>query len=133
MAPTPLFPFGHGLSYTTFGYSNLRFSAAEIGRDDTLRVSVDVQNTGARAGAETVQLYVEDVIATVSMPVQQLRGFEKIHLLPGEKKTVIFELTPDLLALYNPQMERVVEAGEFKVMIGASCADNRLTYSFYVR
>lgn len=133
MAPTPLFPFGHGLSYTTFSYNNLRFSANEIGRGDSVQVSVDVQNTGSREGTETVQLYIEDVIATVSTPVQQLRGFEKIHLRPGEKKTVTFELTPDHLAIYNQQMERVVEAGEFKVMIGASCADIRLAGSFNVR
>ena len=133
MAPTPLFSFGHGLSYTTFSYDNLRFSADEIGRDDSLHVSVDVQNTGTRAGAETVQLYIEDVIATVSTPVQQLRGFEKIRLLPGEKKTVTFTLTPADLALYNPQMQRVVEPGEFKVMIGAGSTDIRLTDRFWIR
>jgi beta-glucosidase len=131
--PTPLFPFGHGLSYTTFEYSSLRLGAKEIRPGGTLDVSVDVRNTGARAGVETVQLYLMDVVTSVTTPILQLRGFRKVALGPGERATVTLTLTPRDLALYDRQMRRVVEPGEFEVMVGASSADIRLTGSFFVR
>jgi beta-glucosidase len=131
--PTPLFPFGHGLTYTSFTVEDLRLSASEIGPDGTLDVRVDVTNTGPRPGAETVQLYVRDVVSSVTTPVMQLRGFRKVALGPGEAQTVTIPLRARDLALYDRQMKRVVEPGEFKVMVGPSSADIRLTGSFVVR
>jgi len=130
--PAPLYPFGHGLSYTTFEYGNLRLGAKEIRADDPLDVSVDVRNSGEREGAETVQLYVKDVVSSVTTPVLQLRGFRKVALGPGEKATVTLTLTPRDLSLYDQQMKRVVEPGEFDVMVGASSADIRLRGTFTV-
>jgi beta-glucosidase len=124
--PSPLYTFGHGLSYTTFEYSNLTFDKKEIGPGGTATISVDVKNTGQRAGKEIVQLYIEDVIASVETPVMELRGFDKIELEPGQTKTVTFQLGPDELALYNRHMELVVEPGDFRLMIGASSSDIRL-------
>ena len=114
----PLFPFGYGLSYTTFAYSNLRLSAKTIGSGDTLTVSVDVQNVGERAGDEVVQLYVSDVVASVPVPIRQLQGFERIQLLPGETKTVTFALSPRQLSLIDSDGRRVVEPGEFRISVG---------------
>jgi len=114
----PLFPFGHGLSYTAFAYSNLQLSAETITADDSLTISVDVQNVGQRAGDEVVQLYVTDVAATVPVPIRQLAGFERIHLVPGETKTVAFILTPRALSLIDDEGHRVVEPGEFQVAVG---------------
>ncbi|HYA48068.1 MAG TPA: glycoside hydrolase family 3 C-terminal domain-containing protein, partial [Burkholderiales bacterium] len=114
MDPKPLFPFGHGLSYTTFEYGNLRTSAAKIGPRDPLVVSADIRNAGSRPGEEVVQLYIEDVIATIATPVKQLRGFSRVRLQPGETRTVRFELTPDDLALYDRDLKKVVEPGEFR-------------------
>jgi beta-glucosidase len=133
MDPRPLFPFGFGLSYTSFAYSNARLSAKEIGTGGTIDVSVDVQNTGSRTGKETVQLYIQDVISSVCTPVMQLRGFEKVALSPGESKSVTFRLTPEHLSLYDRHLERVVEPGEFKVMVGTSSGDIRCTDTFFVR
>jgi len=132
LEPTPLFPFGHGLSYTTFEYSNLRLGAKEIRPDGTLDVSVDVRNAGARAGKETVQLYVRDVVSSVTTPVFELRGFKKVSLAPGETATVTLTLTPRDLALYDAGMKRVVEPGAFEVLVGASSADIRLRGAFSV-
>ena len=129
----PLYPFGHGLSYTTFEYSNLRFDKTETGIAGTIKVSVDIQNTGKRAGQEVVQLYIQDVIATVSTSVIELRGFEKIRLNPREKKEVTFTIGPEHLALYNRHLDRVVEPGEFKVKVGASSDDIRLEDSIWVK
>jgi beta-glucosidase len=131
--PTPLYPFGHGLSYTTFEMTNLRLSAGEIAADGTVDVLVDVRNSGARPGQETVQVYVQDVVSSVTTPVLQLRGFRKVALAPGEKATVTIPLRARDLALYDRQMKRLVEPGEFKVMVGASSADLRLVKSFHVR
>jgi len=131
--PTPLFPFGHGLAYTTFKLENLRLSASEVSPDGTLDVRVDVTNTGGRPGAETVQLYVRDVVSSVTTPVMQLRGFRKVRLAPGEAQAVTIPLRAPDLALYDQQMKRVVEPGEFEVMVGPSSADIRLTGSFRVR
>ncbi|UCE52792.1 MAG: glycoside hydrolase family 3 C-terminal domain-containing protein [Desulfobacterales bacterium] len=129
----PLYPFGHGLSYTTFEYSNLRFDKTVSGIAGTIKVSVNIQNTGKRPGLEVVQLYIQDVIATVSTSEIELRGFEKIRLNPGEKKEVTFTIGPEHLALYNRHLDRVVEAGEFKVKVGASSEDIRLEDSIWVK
>ncbi len=131
--PRPLFPFGHGLSYTRFEYGNLKLSANEIGPDEGIEVRVDVRNAGTRAGAETVQLYLRDVVSSVSTPVMQLRGFQRLALAAGASATASFRLTAADLALYDRQMRRVVEPGEFEVRIGASSADVRLSRTFTVR
>ena len=133
MDSKPLYPFGHGLSYTTFEYSNLRFDKTDSGIAGTIQVSVDIQNTGKRAGPEVVQLYIQDVIATVSTSEMELRGFEKISLNPGQKKEVTFTIGPEHLALYNRHLDRVVEPGEFKVKVGASSEDIRLEDSIWVK
>lgn len=119
----PLFPFGWGLSYTTFRFGNLRVSPARILPAGKAMATVDVTNTGAVAGDEVVQLYIRDVISSVTRPVMELKGFERIHLKPGEKRTVTFEIGPDALALWNEHMERVVEPGEFRVMVGPNSRD----------
>jgi beta-glucosidase len=133
MEPTPLYPFGYGLSYTKFEYSNMQRSAEEIGPTGSLEISVDVRNAGSRFGEETVQLYIQDVISTVSTPVKGLKGFTKVGLEPGQKKTVRFELGPDELSLYNRALERIVEPGKFKVFIGSSSEDIRTSCEFFVR
>jgi beta-glucosidase len=120
---TPLFAFGYGLSYTQFQLSNLRLSQRTIRPDGRLTVSVDVTNTGKRAGDEVVQLYIRDVAASVTRPVRELKGFQRVTLRPGEKRMVEFTLTPALLGLYNREMRFVVEPGDFKVMVGTSSAD----------
>ena len=132
MSGEPLYEFGYGLSYTDFEYSNIRLSAKEIYDAGEVRVSVDVKNTGSRRGEEVVQLYLNDVISSVSTPVKQLRGFEKIMLDPGETKTVTFTLTPEHLSLLDRNLRRVVEPGAFDVMIGHSSKDIRLKERFRV-
>jgi beta-glucosidase len=117
---TPLFPFGHGLSYTTFSYSNLRVNAPRITPAGTLRVSVTVTNTGGREGAEVVQLYVHDEVASVTRPVRALAGFRRVSLKPGEARTVEFSLTPTQLGFYNRDMKFVVEPGKFRLFVGGS-------------
>jgi beta-glucosidase len=116
----PLFPFGHGLSYTTFEYSNLKVSPAQIGPGGEAQVSVTVTNTGRRAGEEVVQLYLRDVVSSVTRPVRELKDFARLTLAPGQSKTVTFRLTPDKLAFYNLNMERAVEPGWFDIMVGTS-------------
>ena len=119
---TPLFPFGHGLSYTTFAYANLRVSRPTLRGTDTLVVTVDLRNTGTRAGTEVAQLYLRDDAASVTRPVRELRGFRRVALQPGETKTLTFTLRPDDLAMYDREMRRVVEPGGFTVWIGGSSA-----------
>ncbi|MEA3344688.1 MAG: glycoside hydrolase family 3 C-terminal domain-containing protein [Chloroflexota bacterium] len=114
----PLFPFGYGLSYTTFAYSDLQMSAETITSGETLTVSVEVQNVGQRAGDEVVQLYVSDLAASVPVPIRQLQGFERIHLEPGETRKVTFTLAPRQLSLIDDEGRRVVEPGEFQVAVG---------------
>jgi beta-glucosidase len=133
MEPTPLYTFGHGLSYTRFEYSGLEFSAKEIGPADAIEVRLQVKNTGDRPGKETVQLYIEQLVSSVSTPVEQLRGFAKLALEPGESKNCCFKLGPDELAIYNRDLKRVVEPGRFRVMAGSSSGDIRLTGEFQVR
>ena len=121
----PLFPFGFGLSYTTFRFDHLRVEPAQILAGATAKVSVDITNTGSRIGDEVAQLYVHQKIASVTRPVLQLAGFERITLQPGETKTVEFTVTPDTLSMLNAEMHRVVEPGVFELMVGPSSAQTR--------
>lgn len=114
----PLYPFGYGLSYTTFSVSDVRLSSQTMKRNGTINASVTVKNTGSRAGETVVQLYVHDVVASISRPVKELRGFEKVMLQPGESRTVTFTLDQEALKFYNARMQQVVEPGKFDVMIG---------------
>lgn len=123
----PLFPFGHGLSYTTFAYSNLKLSAAKIIDGDTLTVSVDVTNSGKVTGKEVVQLYVRDVRATVARPEKELKAFKKVELKPGEKKTITFNLNREAFWYYNTALNAwATEPGEFEILVGASSRDIRV-------
>jgi beta-glucosidase len=116
----PLFPFGYGLSYTTFDIGAPRLSANTINADQSVEVSVDVRNTGSRAGDEVVQLYIHDQVSSVTRPIKELKGFERVTLAPGESRTVTFKLTPESLSMWDANMKRVVEPGVFDVMVGNS-------------
>jgi beta-glucosidase len=120
---TPLYPFGYGLSYTHYQYTNLRIEPPQIYTGGSAKISVDVENAGKRAGVETVQLYVHERYAPVATPIKQLRGFERIALEPGEKKTVTMNLTPNDLMLLDRNMHWVVVPGIFDIMVGKSSAD----------
>lgn len=122
----PLFPFGFGLSYTTFEYSNIKLKNAAVKVGDTATVSCVIKNTGSMAGDEVVQLYVKDMLASVAQPFMALKGFERINLKPQESKEVVFTLTPEMFTLLNEQMQTVTEPGDFRLMIGASSRDIRL-------
>jgi beta-glucosidase len=128
---TPLFPFGHGLSYTKFQLSGLRVAEPRIRRDGRVTVSVNVENVGERAGDEVVQLYLRDVVASVTRPVQELRGFERVTLRPGERRSVRFVLGPEHLGLYDRQMNWIVEPGLFRVRVATS-SEGGLEGSFEV-
>jgi len=123
MPATPLYGFGHGLSYTDYEYSNLRVEPAEIHPGGAARVSMQVKNTGGRAGAETVQLYIHETAAPVSLPVKQLRGFERVDLKPGETKTVTLTLGPEDLQLLDLDLHWRVVPGDFEIMVGRSSED----------
>jgi beta-glucosidase len=116
----PLFPFGYGLSYTTFKFDNLKVDPPQIMQAGTAKVSIDVTNTGTREGDEVPQFYIHQRVASVTQPVMQLKGFERITLKPGEKRTVTFTVTPDMLSILNIDMHRVVEPGVFDMMVGPS-------------
>jgi len=128
----PLFCFGHGLSYTTFEYTNLRLSKKTMTSGEVLNVSVDIKNTGSVAGDEVVQLYLHDKYASVSRPVKELKGFKRISLAPGQTSTVSFKLTSAELSFWNKEMKKVVEPGEFELMIGSSSQDIRCRDVFFV-
>ncbi len=119
----PLFPFGYGLSYTTFELKNVRLAKKKIGRTDSTRVLVDVNNTGKRAGTEVLQLYIRDWVSSVTRPVKELKGFNKVALEPGKMQTVVFDITPDSLAFYGVNMKYAVEPGTFEIMVGTSSRD----------
>lgn len=132
MSPEPLFEFGHGLSYTRFAYGNLRVAPRRIGHDGSVEVSVDVSNEGRRPGKQVVQLYVRDPVASVVVPVQRLRGFEKVSLAAGETRTVRFSLRPPDLALLDADLRWTVEPGTFEVAVGSSSRKLPLTGRFEV-
>lgn len=119
----PLYPFGYGLSYTTFGYSNVRLDKTELKGNESLRASVTVTNTGTRAGRETVQLYLSDPVASVTRNVIDLKGFQQVQLQPGESKEVVFHITPEQLKFYNSALAYDWEPGEFVIRIGSDSAD----------
>ena len=130
----PLFPFGYGLSYTTFRYADLHFPSGDtIHVGDTLQVAVDITNTGPVAGDEVAQLYVHDLYASISRPVKELKGFQRVSLKPGETKTVTFSIHPDDLSFYNANMQFVEEPGAFDIMVGSSSADIRLHHIAMVK
>lgn len=116
----PLYPFGFGLSYTTFSYGDVNLSATEMTARDTVTASIEVTNTGTRDGAEVVQLYIRDVVGSITRPVKELRGFEKVFLKAGEKKTVIFTISAHTLSFYNADLKWVAEPGDFEIQIGTN-------------
>ena len=126
----PLFPFGFGLSYTTFEYSNLKTSSDKMNFGGKVNVSVDVTNTGNFDGKEIVQLYIRDLVGTVTRPVRELKGFQKIALKKGEKQTVTFEITVEDLKFYNSDLQFVAEPGQFDIFVGEnSNADKKVSFS----
>ncbi|MFN2272574.1 MAG: fibronectin type III-like domain-contianing protein, partial [Anaerolineae bacterium] len=127
----PLFPFGYGLSYTTFTYRNLKLSKPKYVAGDTIQFSIDVKNTGGRAGKEVIQVYVRDVQSRLMRPEKELKAFAKVALEPGETKTVAFTLDQEALSYYDPASKRwVAEAGEFQVLVGSSSQDIHMVESF---
>jgi beta-glucosidase len=133
MPSTPLYEFGFGLSYTTFEYSNLRIIPKEINNNGEVEITLDVTNTGSVKGDEVVQLYINDIISSTSKPVKELKGYEKISLDPGEKKSVRLKLLPEDLSLFDRDMNFVVEPGVFEVMVGSSSEDIKLRGRFEVK
>jgi len=119
----PLYPFGFGLSYTEFGYGDIKLSASEITASDSLRVSMDVTNKGSRDGSEIVQLYIRDVVGSVTRPMKELKGFQKISLKAGETRTVNFTLGTKDLSFYNSELKFVAEPGQFQVFVGGNSRD----------
>lgn len=119
----PLYPFGYGLSYTTFAYSDLHLSSTGMNANGKVKASVTVTNTGSREAAEVVQLYIRDIFASVVRPVKELKGFERITLKAGESRKVEFEITPDLLKFYNSSLDFVLEPGDFDIMVGGNSRD----------
>jgi beta-glucosidase len=132
MSAKPLYAFGHGLSYTTFAYRDLTISPAVVRGDEQVTIRCIVQNTGARAADEVVQLYVRDVVAFPTRPVEELRGFLRVSLNPGESKLVTFTLDARQMAFYDERMTLHVQPGQFEVMIGAASDDVRCVGSFEV-
>ncbi len=120
---SPLYPFGFGLSYTTFEYKNLKLTKEVISPDQATEVTIDVTNTGDVIGDEVVQVYIRDKVSSVTRPVKELKGFKRITLEPGETKTVTLSITPEKLQFYDINMDRVVEPGEFEIMVGTSSVD----------
>src|SRR5262249_47578179 len=122
----PQFAFGHGLSYTTFKYSNLHLSTDTPGKHDSVVVSFDITNSGSVAGDEVPQLYLHQEVSSIVRPVMELHAFQRIHLGAGETKSVSFALKPDDMALWSAKMKRVIEPGVFDVMVGSASDDIRL-------
>lgn len=123
---SPLYHFGYGLSYTTFAIENVRLAKKRISRDGATRVLADVTNTGKRDGAEVVQMYIRDLVSSVTRPIKELKGFERVALRAGETKTVAFDIRPESLAFYDVNMKYTVEPGQFEIMVGNSSRDSDL-------
>jgi len=132
MPVKPLYPFGHGLSYTTFDYSDLNISPKKAASGEEIDISLSVANTGKLSGDEVVQLYICDEYASIPRPVKELKGFKRLSLDPGEKRKITFHLPIDLLAYYDENLDLIVEAGTFKVMLGSSSEDIRLQGAFEI-
>ena len=126
MTAEALFPFGFGMSYTKYKYSNMRVSSHKLNKGETLTTSVDVENIGSYEGTEIVQLYINDLYSSVTTPIKELKGFNRVYLKPGEKKTVNITIPVSDLALVNKHCQSVVEPGEFEIMIGSSSRDEDL-------
>ena len=124
---TPLYAFGYGLSYTTFAIQNVRLEKKTMKTNGSTRVIAELTNIGKREGSEVVQMYIRDVVSSATRPIKELKGFQKVTLRPGEKRTVGFDITPELLAFYDVNMKYVVEPGEFTIMVGNSSRDQDLT------
>jgi beta-glucosidase len=129
----PLFCFGHGLSYTTFTYSNLVIEQPVINAGETLRISLDIRNDGEMAGDEVVQLYLHDEFASIPRPVKELKGYIRVHLEPAEQRRITFHLDTKQLAYYDENLDLILEPGKFEIMIGSSSEDIRLSGSFTVK
>jgi beta-glucosidase len=121
-----LYSFGYGLSYTTFEFSNLKLEKSMITKDESTRIYVDIKNSGKYPGEEVVQMYIRDLFSSVTRPVKELKGFQKIQLNPGEQKTVSIEILPEHLAFTNINMDYIVELGDFEIMVGNSSCDQDL-------
>ena len=119
----PLYPFGYGLSYTSFCLSDLKLDHTAIHRNEAALLRVTLRNTGERAGSEVVQLYMRDVSASISRPVRELKGFQKVHLAPGEQRTLEFRLDADVMSFYDTKGERRFEPGMFRFTVGTSSGD----------
>jgi beta-glucosidase len=123
----PLYHFGHGLSYTSFYYGNMKVSSTQIKGSQTLTVSVQVTNSGKLAGKEVVQLYIRDVVGSTTRPVKELKNFEKVLIQPGETKTVTFTITPEDLKFYNFDLQYDWEPGDFDIMVGPNSKEVQVT------
>ena len=129
----PLYPFGYGLSYTTFSYSDLQLSKDSILKIDSAQVTFALKNTGTVEGNEVVQLYIRDMIASVVRPVLELKGFQRIHLQPGESKNISFQITPEMLSMIDEHLNKIIEPGAFRIMIGSSSRDLKLKKNLTVK
>ncbi|HKO82371.1 MAG TPA: fibronectin type III-like domain-contianing protein, partial [Chitinophagaceae bacterium] len=129
----PLFPFGFGLSYTLFQYTDLQLSKPVIKTGENLDLKFKLKNTGKYKGDEIVQLYLHDELASVARPVKELKGFHRVSLNPGEEKEIHFIITPDMLTMLDINLKEVIEPGKFRIMIGSSSMDIRLREVFEVK
>jgi len=127
---SPKFAFGHGLSYTDFKYSNLKFSKKSMHNNENITVTFDLQNTGKYAGEEVAQFYLRDLVSQPVRPIKELKGFEKVTLQPGETKTITFTIDKQKLSFYNDQLQWITQPGEFRLMIGSASDDIRLEDGF---
>jgi beta-glucosidase len=123
---SPLFAFGYGLSYSKFALQNVRLEKRKIKRTGSTRVLLDVTNTGKRAGSEVVQMYIRDLFSSVTRPIKELKGFQKVFLKAGETETVAIDITPEALAFFDVKMKYTVEPGNFEIMVGNSSRDEDL-------
>jgi len=132
-SPDPLFPFGFGLSYTEFEYSGLSIQNKELNEEDLIKISVNIKNKGSVTGKEVVQVYINDVVSSVTTPVKVLKAFEKVELKPSETTVLDFTIQCSELGLWNKNMNYVVEPGDFEIMVGSSSADIRLTDTIHIK